>query len=87
MRNNTLFNSRKNKLRHTDHTLKQTALLYLREALRKDEYEDCAELIKNAKRFGALQAEITQLIADYIAGEKEGLQNEANTIGVNRLRF
>lgn len=87
MRNNTLFNGKKNKLRHTDNTLKQTALLYLREALRKDEYEDCAELIKNAKRFGALQAEITQLIASHIAGEKEGLQNEANNKGGNRLRF
>ncbi|MBI4430849.1 MAG: hypothetical protein HY587_03955 [Candidatus Omnitrophica bacterium] len=44
--------------------LKQTALLYLREALLGENYETCAELIEFAKEFGADRFEIESLLED-----------------------
>ena len=41
-----------------------TALIYLREALISEWYEDCAEVIAIAKEFGAFDAEIRFLLAD-----------------------
>ena len=44
--------------------LKQTALLYLREALLEERYEVCAELIQAAQGFGADPFEISDLLED-----------------------
>ena len=44
--------------------LKQTALLYLREALLEENYELCDELIKAAHEFGADPFEIQSLLED-----------------------
>ena len=41
-----------------------TALIYLREALAAEKYEDCAEIIAIAKEFGALNEEIRVLLED-----------------------
>lgn len=46
-------------------TLKTTALLYLREALLNESYEDCRELIQEAETFGAGHTEISGIFADY----------------------
>lgn len=46
------------------HPVKLTALLYLREALRDQQYEICAEVISMAKEFGATPAEIQRLLED-----------------------
>ncbi len=42
--------------------VKLTALLYLREALLKENYEDCAEIIAVAREFGAYDDEIRNLL-------------------------
>ena len=43
---------------------KLTALLYLREALRTERYEQCAQFIQVAKEFGAQDREINELLED-----------------------
>ena len=44
--------------------VKLTALLYLREALRSQRYEECAQFIAIAKEFGAQEREIEELLED-----------------------
>lgn len=44
--------------------VKLTALLYLREALRRERYEQAAEFIAVAKEFGAKEREIEELLED-----------------------
>ncbi len=44
--------------------VKLTALLYLKEALIKQQYELCSELIGIAKEFGAMEWEIHDLLED-----------------------
>ena len=46
------------------HPVKLTALLYLREALAKQWYEDCPYFIQVAKEFGALDVEVEELLED-----------------------
>ena len=53
----TLLKVRKN-------PVKLTALLYLKEALRKERYEECPQLILVAKEFGAQDREIEELLED-----------------------
>lgn len=44
--------------------VKLTALLYLREALLEERYEECAEIIAIAHEFGAHDFEIQYLLED-----------------------
>ena len=44
--------------------VKLTALLYLKEALRRERYEQCAQFIQVAKEFGAQEREIVELLED-----------------------
>ena len=44
--------------------VKLTALLYLKEALIKERYEECAEIIAIALEFGAAVFEIQNLLED-----------------------
>ena len=60
-----------------DKTLKATAIFSLKEALVKEEYEECPKLIKAAKRFGVEQTVIDGLISEYIRGIINGQTNEA----------
>lgn len=46
------------------HPVKLTALLYLKEALLRENYEICPELIATAKEFGAVDFEIQDLLED-----------------------
>ena len=46
------------------HPIKLTALLYLKEALTQQRYENCADLIAVAKEFGAGEFEIQDLLED-----------------------
>ena len=46
------------------HPVKLTALLYLKEALMKERYEECDSLIQIAKEFGAAGFEIQDLLED-----------------------
>lgn len=53
-----------NRVRRSRHPVKFTALLYLKEALIREQYEKCAEAITVAKEFGALPFEIQDLLED-----------------------
>ena len=44
--------------------VKLTALLYLREALQRQRYEECKGFIAVAKEFGAFDQEIEELLED-----------------------
>ena len=46
------------------HPLKLTALLYLKEALLAEKYEDCGEIVATALEFGAERLEIQYLLED-----------------------
>ncbi len=46
------------------HPVKLTALIYLKQALLKEEYESCADLISIAKEFGAKDSEVQNLLED-----------------------
>lgn len=46
------------------HPVKLTALLYLKQALQKENYEMCSDLIAIAKEFGAKEVEIQNLLED-----------------------
>jgi len=46
------------------HPVALTSLLYLREALVREEYEKCRELIAVAREFGAQESEIGYLLED-----------------------
>ena len=87
MNNNTVFTNRNNEPKAPDELLKTTALLYFKEALKDQEYEQCPALIKNAKRFGADQIDITKVIAEYQNRGKTGRLYEANAKIGGRLRF
>lgn len=67
----------------SNEVLKLTALIYFKEALEAQAYENCAELIANAVKFGAGKSEIKDVIVGYLRGDKPGGQNEAK--GKNRL--
>jgi hypothetical protein len=66
--------------------LKLTALLYFKEALQKQEFESCAELVAAASKFGASKEEISEVIALYLKGEKPGGQTGSQTQTKNRVR-
>lgn len=46
------------------HPIKLTALLYLKEALLRQQYELCPEIISVAREFGAANVEIRDLLED-----------------------
>ena len=77
MRNNVILKHEGSRSSNLDEILKVTALLYLKEALFKEEYEDCKELVDSARKFGAQQGEINEVIAVYLR-DKAGGQSGAN---------
>lgn len=55
-----------------DETLKVTTLLYLKDALIEEKYEEVPALIKAAKRYGAKQSEIKKEIIKYVRRLQRG---------------
>ena len=87
MKENPAFKNKLNKPIVHDEVLKATSLLYFKEALFNEKYEDCMELIRLAKRFGARQGDIRRVIAESNRGTRVGRRNEANKGKGGRLRF
>jgi len=77
-KNNQDVNSREN-------MLKVTALLYLKEALYKERYEECPQLIEVAKRYGVEQDEIQKVISRHVLRLRKGLVYEASAKERGRL--
>ena len=50
--------------RRSYHPVKLTALWYLKDALVREQYEKCAEIVAVAKEFGAQSFEIQDLLED-----------------------
>lgn len=78
MRKNEFFNNEKNKLLGPDEILKVTALIYFKEALLKEKYEECAELVGIAKGFGARTREIRGVITESNRGMRVPPLNAVN---------
>jgi len=86
MRNNVVFTNT-NKPTAPDALLKTTSLLYFKEALRNQQYEQCAELIRSAKKFGARQSEIRKVIVGHLIRGRIGRQYEVDKKIGGRLRY
>ena len=54
----------KKRILKSSHPVKLTALLYLKEALFKEQYEKCPEIVSVAKEFGAEDFEVQDLLED-----------------------
>ena len=48
------------------HPAKVTSLIYLKEALAQEAYEECDELIAAALQFGATPEEITETVEEHV---------------------
>jgi hypothetical protein len=69
MRNN-LITANQKKPPAPNEVLKATALVYLKDALIKEEFEQCPELIQKAQYFGADKTEVQKVIAEFIKEAK-----------------
>ena len=87
MRNNLVLPNENNQPKAPDELLKTTSLLYFKEALRNQQFEQCPTLIKTAKRFGAQSADIRKVIDEYTNRGKAGPHNGVNLKIGGRLRF
>lgn len=47
------------------HPIKVTALVYLREVLLAEKYEECSEIIKIGREFGATNREVHKVLNSY----------------------
>ncbi|MCG3175705.1 MAG: hypothetical protein MOGMAGMI_00638 [Candidatus Omnitrophica bacterium] len=52
------------KIRSDRHPVRVTALWYLKDALLKERYETCSEILSVAREFGATEGEIQGLLED-----------------------
>jgi len=82
--NNTIANNQPNDLVVYDRVLKATSLLYFKDALLNQRYEDCAELIRTAKSFGAQPGEISRIVAE-VTGINTGQYGAYRTKGKRRF--
>jgi len=87
MRNNLVYTNENNKPKAPDELLKTTSLLYFKEALRNQQFEQCPTLIKTAKRFGAQNADIRKVINEYTNRGNAGQRSEAIWALGGRLRY
>lgn len=85
MRNETTLN--RGDTAAPDHLLKTTALIYLKEALVHQRYEECPALIRSARGYGARQSEVRKVIAEYIAWGRKGRRKRTGRKFGGRLRY
>ena len=55
---------RPRRVRSQKHPVSFTALVYLKDSLLREQYEDCAEIVAIAKEFGAENYQIQDLLED-----------------------
>ena len=77
MKLNVNFNRKTSKPEFSEDARKAISLLYFEEALYKEQYEDCAQLVQAAKRFGAEPSEISKIIAKYLKVVKYGVADRS----------
>jgi len=71
MRNNLIYTNQK-KPAAPNEALKATALIYLKDALVKEEFEQCPQLIQKAQYFGAGKHDVQVVIAEYVKEKQLG---------------
>ncbi len=64
MRFNFTFNKDDQKTNQEDQVLQVTALAYLQDALTNERYEECAQLVKEARTYGAQVRDIQKVLAE-----------------------
>jgi hypothetical protein len=69
----------------SDKLLKTTSLIYFKEALVHQQYEDCRGLVRLAKEYGARPSEIRKVIAEHLARESNARRTRTNTRYGGRL--
>ena len=84
---NFAFNKKETQTKAPDQALVATSLIYLKEALVNERYEQCAELIRAAKRFGASQGEIKTVLTEGARALKVGRRVEAPQKRIGLKRF
>ena len=84
---NFAFNKKKEQTQTGDEVLAVTALIYLKEALTNERYEECAEFVRAAKRFGATQSDIKQTLVEGARAFKTGRKAPARRQATGRKRF
>ncbi len=62
------------------HPVKVTSLIYLKEALADEAYEECDELINSALEFGATPEEITEVIDEHVKLLQKRYRNQASMV-------
>lgn len=67
-------NFKRNKPELSEDARKAISLLYLEEALYKEQYEECAGLIQTAQGFGAEPSEVSKVIAKHLKSLKYGFK-------------
>ena len=87
MKNNVTLNGNVNGQFYSNQVLKLTSLIYLKEALLAQRYENCAGLIREAKGFGAQQGEISALISEVFRGSQTDANYEVKQKSEGRSRF
>lgn len=81
MRHNLVFPGRESKPLAAEGLLKATSLLYLKDALQKERYEECAALIQVAKSYGADSGDIGRAIAEALRKFNSGQGGASLTKG------
>ena len=84
--NDTLYQER-NTTFAAERMLKDTALLYFADALNRERFETCAELLAAARQFGAQPAETERVIADYLRWGTVFAGDAARRPNRGRVRF
>ena len=69
--NKDILSQNRNQSVDSSGVLRETALEYLREALIREEYEDCPELIGSAREYGAGSEEIREVLKEHVRGGGE----------------
>ena len=87
MRFNFTFNKGSNDTQGEDQVLQVTALAYLQDALAGERYEECSELIRSVKKYGATLAEIRAIIAEGARGVQKDRRAKAPARTNGRRRF
>lgn len=71
-------NNGEQRARSPNKAFKNAYLLYFKEALIKEKYEDCAYLTAEARHYGARQSEIRKVILEHVVGQNVDRPFKAN---------
>ena len=78
MRNSLVLEKEGSSALAADSLLKATSLLYLKDALEEERYEECGYIIENAKSYGASRSEISAVVAKHIRKLNSGQNGAAS---------